>query len=257
MCFALLALQQRPDYPFILAANRDEFFHRAALPLHAWEDFPGVVGGRDVESAGSWLVLNQQDARLALVTNHRSGSPQTAERSRGLLVRDMVTATTEVETSLQTLADGQQRYAGFNLITGKLPDQLYYFSNRNGQAATRLQPGVHALSNAFLDTPWPKVQRGKQHFTRLVHDPAELLVEDLFALLADKTPAADAELPDTGIGLDKERWLSPIFISGEHYGTRCSTVILLDAAGRVSLHERTFQAGQPVSTTMLAFPLPT
>lgn len=256
MCFALIAIHQRPDYPFILAANRDEFFHRPALPLHAWEDFPGIVGGRDVESAGSWLVLNRQDARLALVTNHRSGSPQTAERSRGLLVRDMVTAATDVETTLQTLAAEQQRYAGFNLITGKLPDQLYYFSNRNGQTATPLQPGIHALSNAFLDTPWPKVQRGKQHFTQRVHDPAELLVEDLFALLADKTPAADADLPDTGIGLDKERWLSPIFISGEHYGTRCSTVILLDSAGRISLHERTFQAGQPAKNVELNFVLP-
>ncbi len=252
MCFALIAIHQRSDYPFILAANRDEYFHRPALPLHAWEDFPGIIGGRDVESAGSWLVLNRQDARMALVTNHRSGIPQAAERSRGLLVRDMATAA-DMQTSLQTLTSEQHRYGGFNLITGTLPDQLYYFSNRNGQAATPLQPGIHALSNAFLDTPWPKVQRGKQHFTNLVHDPEALLVEDLFALLTDKTPAADADLPDTGIGLEKERWLSSVFIPGEHYGTRCSTVILLDASGQLRMYERTFQPGQPDTTVELAF----
>lgn len=254
MCFALIAIRQRSDYPFILAANRDEYFHRPALPLHAWEDFPGIIGGRDVESAGSWLALNGEYARLALVTNHRSGVPQAAERSRGLLVRDMVTAA-DTQASLRVLANERHRYGGFNLITGTLPDRLYYFSNRNGQAATPLQPGVHALSNAFLDTPWPKVRRGKQHFTDLVHDPAMLLVEDLFALLADTTPAADADLPDTGIGLEKERWLSPVFISGEHYGTRCSTVILLDATGRVSLLERTFQLGQPAKDVAISFML--
>ena len=256
MCFALIAIRQRPDYPFILAANRDEYFHRPALPLHAWEDFPGIIGGRDVESAGSWLLLNWREARLALVTNHRSGLPQAAERSRGLLVRDMAAAETDMTTTLQTLANEQQRYGGFNLITGVLPDQLHYVSNRNGQAAIPLQPGVHALSNAFLDTPWPKVRHGKRHFTKLVHDPAELRVEDLFALLTDKTPAADTDLPDTGIGLEKERWLSSIFIPGEHYGTRCSTVILLDAAGKFSLFERTFQPGQPAKDVEMSFVLP-
>lgn len=256
MCFALVAIHQHPDYPFILAANRDEYFHRPALPLHAWEDFPGVIGGRDVESAGSWLVLNQRNARLALVTNYRSGIPQVAERSRGLLVRDMVTAETNLATRLQMLLSEQYYYAGFNLITGTLPDRLYYFSNRNGQSAIHLQAGVHALSNAFLDTPWPKVRRGKQYFTKLVRDPAELLVEDLFALLADKTLAADDELPDTGIGLEKERWLSPVFIGGEDYGTRCSTVILLDVAGKVSIHERTFWPDQSARDVVLNFVLP-
>ena len=243
MCFALLAVRQHPTYPFILAANRDEYFHRPALPLHEWVDFPAIVGGRDVESAGSWLAINQQQARLALVTNYRAGIPQPAARSRGALVRDMLISH-DLEVSLQQLAAEQQSYGGFNLITGQLPDRLWFFSNRNGQAAMPLTAGIHALSNASLDTPWPKVMRGQQRFAAILQQTGARLVEDLFTLLADTTPAADADLPDTGIGLEKERWLSSIFITGEQYGTRCSSVLLLDTAGQIHFHERTFAPQQ-------------
>lgn len=253
MCFALLAIHQHPLYPFVLAANRDEYHQRPALPLHVWEDQPSIIGGRDVESTGSWLALNQHNARLALVTNYRSGLPQIGERSRGVLVRDMVASTETLASSLQHLTNTQHHYAGFNLITGQLPDQLYYVSNQQESKAQPLSAGIHALSNAFLNTPWPKVQRGKQRFTQLLQTASTVSVEDLFALLADTTPATDADLPDTGIGLEKERWLSPIFIQGEQYGTRCSRVILMDTAGQISVHERTYTLGQPTQDVLVPF----
>ncbi len=256
MCFALLALHQHAEYPFILAANRDEFFPRPALPLHAWQDEPGVLGGRDLESMGTWLALNTRDNRLALVTNVRNGQPQSAERSRGLLVRDVVSSGNPVRDDLQTLLAEQGRYAGFNLIAGNLPDQLYYVSNRADVGIVPLAAGFYGLSNARLDTPWPKLVRGKAAFQQLVQTHETLAVEDLLAVLADKTPAAEADLPETGVGLEIERRLSPVFIQPgwRDYGTRCSTVLLLDRQGQISFHERTYapdQSSQDVHLTIL------
>ena len=130
MCFALLALSQHLDYPFILAANCDEFTDRPAQAMHDWEDIPGVLAGRDMTSMGSWLALNRNDRRLALVTNVRDGTRQTAERSRGLLIRDLVDTRHEFDASLQTIVAEQERYAGFNVLAGFIGTGLYYFSNR-------------------------------------------------------------------------------------------------------------------------------
>ena len=248
MCFVLLALGQHPEYPFILAANRDEFYARPALPLQAWEEAPAIVAGKDVESGGSWLALNQQDARLVLVTNVREGKPQAGERSRGLLVRDLV-STADFPAELAQLPAQTSRYAGYNLIAGHLSERLYYYSNRPHDHAPAkpvlLEHGFHALSNARLDTPWPKVERGKAAFMQLVRSN-QINTDALFAMLADRQIAKDADLPDTGIGLERERWLSSIFIQQAEfaYGTRCSTLILMDRAGKVSCHERTYLPGK-------------
>ncbi|MEZ5536019.1 MAG: NRDE family protein [Thiolinea sp.] len=252
MCFALLAMNRHPDYPFILAANRDEFYARPALAMHEWKDAEGVIGGRDLESMGSWLALNKQDQRFALVTNVREGVPQVAERSRGLLIRDLVDTQQPVSDCLQILAAEQQRYAGFNVLAGNLHGSVYYFSNRNGVTVSPLADGLHALSNAKLDTPWPKVVRGKQRLAALL-DFDQVTVESLFAILADDEVAADEQLPDTGIGLDKERWLSPLFIHNPEfgYGTRCSTLILVNKSGDIELYERTFEGGTAVSDVCL------
>lgn len=244
MCFALLALNQHADYPFILAANRDEFYARPALAMHEWDDAQGVIAGRDLESTGSWLAVNRRDGRFALLTNVRDGTPQTAERSRGLLIRDLVESTLPVRECLETLQAEQHRYAGFNVLAGYLDGPVYYFSNRNGVEISQPGVGLHGLSNAALDTPWPKVVRGKQRLSALLEQPA-IEVEALFTVLRDDEVAPDEQLPETGIGLEKERWLSPLFIDNAEfgYGTRCSTLILVDAAGRVRLLERSFVGG--------------
>lgn len=249
MCFALLALEQHPDFPLILAANRDEYFARPALPMHIWEDLPQVLGGRDLSSQGSWLSLNRHNGRLALVTNVRQGlKPPPAALSRGKLVRDFVAQPETMVQLLTQFTETQSQYAGFNLLAGDRHN-MYYLSNRNQQELQRLPAGLYGLSNAALDSPWPKVQHGKQGLQQLLAQnlAVDALREALFALLSHKQQAADADLPDTGIGLEKERWLSPLFIQGEHYGTRCSTLILIDRAGRMQCYERSFMPNQTMT----------
>ncbi|PID34350.1 MAG: hypothetical protein CR976_00735 [Thiotrichales bacterium] len=255
MCFALLALGQHPEYPFVLVANRDEFYARSALAMHEWQDAEGVIAGRDCESMGSWLAVNKRDRRFALVTNVREGVPETAERSRGLLIRDLVDSDLSVMDGLTTLQAERQRYAGFNVLAGYLDGAVHYLSNRNVTEITSLTAGVYGLSNATLDTPWPKVQKGKQRLTELLA-AGDIEPESLFAIMADNKTAADEQLPDTGIGLERERWLSSAFIDNPKvgYGTRCTTVILTGADGRLELFERTFTSGVAVSDVTMCLP---
>lgn len=248
MCFALVAIQQHPHYPFILAANRDEFFNRPATPLGVWPTNPAIVGGIDQSSQGSWLALNQHTHKFALVTNVRQGPPQLGERSRGLLVSEFVASSAQALDDLRQLEKTKQQYAGFNLLAGYLPDKIYYLSNQYSNDGQILKQGFYSLSNASLNTPWPKVKRGLFEFKQLVtHSQIghqDQLLDKLFQLLADQTLAQPAELPDTGIGLEKELWLSPIFIvpGFMNYGTRCSTLILMDINQQVFCYERSYYA---------------
>nr|CAA6799846.1 MAG: COG3332 [uncultured Thiotrichaceae bacterium] len=248
MCFALMALGQHADYPFVLVANRDEFYARPALAMHEWDDADGVIAGRDIDSMGSWLAVNKRDRRFALVTNVRDGSPQAAERSRGLLIRDLVDSELPMNECLNTLQAERQRYAGFNVLAGYLDGAMYYLSNRNEGEITQLTTGVHGLSNAELDTPWPKVLRGKQGLAAGL-ESGGITPESLFSIMADSEIAPDNQLPETGVGLDKERWLSPAFIDNPEfgYGTRCTTVVLMGIDGKVELFERSFEDGVAVS----------
>lgn len=246
MCFALLAIQQHPQYSFILAANRDEFFKRPATALGVWPDQPSIVGGMDQSSQGSWLALNQTSLKFALVTNVRQGIPQIGTRSRGLVVSEFVASPQPALSDLKQLAETQNQYAGFNLLAGYLPNEIYYLSNRYSSHWQALNQGYYGLSNASLNTPWPKVQRGLVEFEYLVNNSQNQdqvgLVNKLFELLADRTVAKPEQLPDTGIGLEKELWLSPIFIAPGFmdYGTRCSTIILMNKNKQVFCYERTY-----------------
>lgn len=246
MCFALLAIQQHPQYPFILAANRDEFFNRSATTLGVWPSNPAIVGGIDQSSQGSWLALNQTNLKFALVTNVRQGIPQTGERSRGLLVSEFVESVEPAVTDLKLLASTKHQYAGFNLLAGYLPNEIYYLSNRYSSDWQVLKQGFYGLSNASLNTPWPKVKRGLFEFEQVVNNSQitqpEQLANKLFKLLRDPTQAQPEQLPDTGIGLEKELWLSPIFIEPGFmgYGTRCSTLILMNKNKQVFCYERTY-----------------
>ena len=246
MCFALLALRQHPHYPFILAANRDEFFDRPAIPLGVWPTNPELVGGIDQSSQGSWLALNQHNLKFALVTNVRQGTPKVGERSRGLLVSEFVASPDPVLDVLHSIEQTKNNYAGFNLLAGHLSNGLYYLSNQNNAGPQLLNKGFHGLSNASLNTPWPKLERGLINFKQVVTtsqtNSPENLRDKLFELLADKTKASQEALPDTGVGLEKELWLSSIFIAPGfmNYGTRCSTVILADSNKQVFCYERTY-----------------
>lgn len=240
MCLILVALGAHERYPFVLAANRDEFHHRATAAAGHWSDAPSVFGGRDLEKGGSWLALSQRGA-LAAVTNYRDPTRKlAAPQSRGLLVSSFVRDTESAQDFVTAaLARGNQ-YDGFSLLAADASG-VWYGSNRGGDAR-RLGPGLHGLSNHLLDTPWPKVRRAKAALSAALQLDGPELTEALFALLADDTRALDTELPSTGVSLDWERQLSPVFIRMDGYGTRASTIVLVDRHGEARFLERSFDA---------------
>lgn len=228
MCLIVLAYKAHPRYPLIVAANRDEFLDRPASPAHFWPDAPYILAGRDLKAGGTWLGITTA-GRFAALTNHRDlRRPSVSGRSRGALVRNAL------ERDLPPLSGVE--YEGFNLIHGRL-NALRYLNNIDGTDIV-LAPGIHGISNHLLDTPWPKVVRARERFTRIiaVDEPS---MDDLFTLLSDPTRAADDALPDTGLDLERERALSSILITTEGYGTRCSTVVMVEMDGRVRFEERT------------------
>ncbi|MEO8627276.1 MAG: NRDE family protein [Betaproteobacteria bacterium] len=255
MCLILLACRSHPDFSLIVAANRDEFFERPTLPAARWTDNSSVIGGRDLEKGGSWLAA-ACGGRLAAVTNFRDPHrPNGGTRSRGLLISDYVSHEQTPAAFLDGLQKQSDHYDGFNLIVADRGD-AFHFSNISN-AVTALPPGVHGLSNHLLNTRWPKVERCKAAMTRLLTRSGETLVDDLFAALLDAEIPLDADLPATGVSLDWERRLSTVFITGSVYGTRASTVVLIDYAGAVTLVERRFAPdGKPDGTTALHLPAP-
>lgn len=238
MCLIVVGCGLRPDYPLIVAANRDEFFARPTDAAHFWPDVPAVLAGRDREAGGTWLGITKS-GRFAAVTNFRDGSRRSAgKRSRGWLVRDFLAADASPEAFLATVDGMRDDYDGFNLLVGTHA-RLFHYSNRNG-AITPLTPGVHGLSNHLLNTAWPKVERAKARLARLAEVAAATLNDCLFDLLADDMQVDDASLPNTGVSLEWERLLSSAFIRAPGYGTRSSTTVLVAAGGEARFEERTF-----------------
>ncbi|MFO1396949.1 MAG: NRDE family protein [Burkholderiales bacterium] len=246
MCLAVIALDAHPRFSLVLAANRDEFHARAAVPA-AWGDAPpfaGILAGRDLVAGGTWLGV-RRDGRWAFVTNVREGGVRDMTRaSRGEIVPRMLGADVDVHATLAAVAADGERYNGFNLVAGDA-DAAAWMSNRTAQHRD-LDRGVHGLSNAFLDTPWPKVVRTRERVLAWCAGGSADL-SPLFAALADRTQAADDALPDTGVTREWERTLSSPFIVGERYGTRCSTIFAIDRDGRARFVERRFAPDGTVS----------
>ena len=238
MCLIVLAWQVHPEFPLVLGANRDEFLDRPALPAAFWPEHDDLLAGRDLLKGGTWLGVTR-DGRIAAVTNYRHGGDAARDaRSRGQLVATFLIGDTMPQAYLATVAAEASAYDGFNLIAGDRRG-LFYLSNRNGKPQ-RVSPGVHGLSNALLDTPWPKVQRAKAALSTLLDAEKPSLLAGIFALLANESRPDDAALPNTGVRLDWERLLSPAFIVSPDYGTRCSTALLVDRRGRITFVERSF-----------------
>ncbi len=249
MCLILLAWQAHPEYPLILAANRDEFYDRPTAAADFWAERPDILGGRDLQDRGTWLGVTRQ-GRWAALTNFRDPAAIRPGRpSRGWLVRDFLEGSESPKTCVERLAPRVPEYNPFNLFLGD-PDSLFYLSSKGPSGA--VPPGFHGLSNALLDTPWPKIRRGRDAFRRLLEGNPEPDPEALFRLLADMERAPDGDLPETGIGLDWERILSPLFISSPTYGTRSSTVLMTDRRGGITFIERSFQ-GSPDSGATARF----
>lgn len=254
MCLLLLAYKVHPNYPLVLAANRDEKYRRRTAFAGFWHDLPHIYGGRDLEQGGSWLAITRA-GRLAAVTNYRDGlTPKTGTRSRGDLVKNFLRGNQGPTDYISRVKREAQAYNGFNLIVGDI-DDLFHYSNRGGRV-TAIAPGIHAVSNHLLNTAWPKVERARDAAASLMKHETQELVEGLFATLADKQIAADDLLPDTGVGIERERMLSSAFIQSPEYGTRASTVVLIDNHGQVIFVERSFgERGKPLQTVTGRFTL--
>lgn len=239
MC--LIVLHWIPGQQLTLSANRDEFTHRPAAPLTVWHDAPDIIAGRDLEQGGTWLGLTRQH-RFAALTNVRApGAGPTNPPSRGHLVSDFLRSSTSTAAYAQTLHRYAHRYAPFNLLCGGL-QQLWYITNHPQPACTALTPGLHVLSNARLNTPWPKARLARQQLQAWLQQPGDSA--SLARLLNRQQPFADHELPQTGVPADWERLLSAQFIHAPGYGTRCSTGLILTPAG-ADIHEISWDnAGQ-------------
>jgi uncharacterized protein with NRDE domain len=238
MCIILLAHGAHAEFPLILAANRDEFYERPTEQAHFWTDAKATLAGRDIERGGTWLGVTER-GRVAAITNYREpGVKLTGAPSRGLLVSDFLAGDEEPDEYLSKLAPRASTYNGFNLVVGA-GGRLCYFSNRGG-APQEIPTGVHGLSNHLLNTPWPKVERGQKALAGVIGREG-LSVEDIFKVLADDARAGDEALPETGVGLELERMLSPLFIKSPVYGTRSSTVVIFNRRQEVIFIERTFK----------------
>jgi len=238
MCTLLFAVDAHPRYRLVVAANRDEFYARPTAAAGWWDDAPDVLAGRDLQAGGTWLGVTR-GGRWAALTNIRDPKDvRVGAPSRGALVAEFLRGDAPPADYLRAIEAG--RYAGFNLVVGDA-EATWYLSRRS-DAPRRLAPGVYGVSNGLLDSRWPKVERGKASLRALLARP-EIDADALLSLLADASPAADAELPDTGVGLALERALSPLFVEMPGYGTRSSTALVIEAGGAALLRERSVRPG--------------
>ncbi|WP_257284752.1 NRDE family protein [Endozoicomonas sp. SESOKO1] len=242
MCLIVFSWQPDSQYPLILAANRDEFYRRPTQAADFWNDSPDVFGGRDLEAGGSWLAINK-NGRFAAVTNYREVPGIAGFYSRGVLVSDFVTGSQPASDYLQALQQQRDKWSGFNLLimdsTG-----LYYFSNRTkAPGISPLPPGIYGLSNHLLDTPWPKLVTARNGLTRAIQESIPPCSKQLIELMYDSYQAPDEQLPDTGVSKDLEKRLSSCFIASEDYGTRNTSVLMIDRHHQLQWIEQGYLPG--------------
>jgi uncharacterized protein with NRDE domain len=236
MCLLVFAWNAARAHRLVLAGNRDEFHARPTSAMDWWPT-PRILAGRDLQSGGTWLAADDS-GRFAVVTNYRSPlAPTPGAPSRGELIPAFFAQNASPLDWLHRLRTHGERYAGFSLLLGT-GDEIAYWSNRSDDPPRALEPGVYGLSNGLLDTPWPKLVRTRDRFRSLLTGAPTL--DSLLDLMCDPTVAEDHELPDTGLGLERERFLSSPFIVGPAYGTRCSTALTIDDSRRMQAAERSY-----------------
>jgi uncharacterized protein with NRDE domain len=240
MCLILVAVRTHPSYDLILAANRDEYYARPSLPPAFWDEAEGLLAGRDLVGGGTWLGITRS-GRLAAITNYRNPALLLKDApSRGRLVTDFLKGRQAPAEYLLQVRQGAEKYNGFNLVVGDV-EKLYWYSNRGGEIHL-LHEGIYGISNRLLDTPWPKVVKGKRLLAGILEEE-EPSSDELFRLLQDREQPADELLPSTGVEPAWERILSPIFIESPTYGTRSSTLIFIGKDRHVTFFDKTFNPG--------------
>lgn len=253
MCLIGIAWKVHPKFDLAIAANRDEFHARPSARAEAWKNYPTIFGGRDLKQNGSWLAVSTS-GRLAAVTNvRRMATPEPSSPSRGKLVADFLQGNSRAADYAAGLKDEAENYSGFNLL---LYDgtELVYVNNHPEFVQSSVTPGIHALSNAQLDTPWPKSLRLHKALEQWTADKWESPTP-LLKALADRSTAADGELPRTGATPQMEKMLSAPFIVSPHYGTRCSTVVTISGSTIEFVEKRFDNAGMFAGDTNQTLPI--
>ncbi len=241
MCLVTLAFRQHARYPLIVVANRDEFYDRPTQPAEFWADSPSILAGRDLDAGGTWVGVDRKGS-WATVTNTRGGG-YCADKSRGGLPTGFLLNEGTSEDYFEEVLEEGELYSGFNLLAGSA-DELLFCTNARGRTQ-HLDPGIFTLSNDSLDTPWPKSELARARLCLAIEDD-ELDSEALLAVLGSRKTFPDHLLPDTGLGIEMERSLSSPFIVGPSYGTRCTTVLLIDNKGNIEFAEQNFAQGKPL-----------
>jgi uncharacterized protein with NRDE domain len=237
MCLIVFAYKAHPKYKFIFAANRDEFYDRSTEQADYWKDHPELLAGKDIQAGGTWMGITKQ-GRFAAVTNYRDlKNIKENALSRGMLTLDFLNDNISAEKYYENIKPSLQDYNGFNLILGSI-NELFYFSTHNN-GIKKLEPGIYGLSNAVLNTDWPKVKKSKDVLSVLLKND-EVHPWELLSILNDTRPAKEEDLPDTGVGMEWEKILSSIFIQSPKYGTRSSTAVVVDVENNVRFAEKTF-----------------
>jgi uncharacterized protein with NRDE domain len=238
MCILFIAVNQHSDYPLVIAANRDEFHQRPTQSSHWWEDLPNILAGRDLQAGGTWMGITKS-GKFAALTNIRDPKRINENaKSRGeLVVNGLLKNTDNYHTSL---AQSKSEYNGYNILYGDIHNLKVY--NNFEDSLQTLTTGVYGLSNAALNSPWPKTTKGMQALSDYCQSAKDIETDALFTLLRDDVKAPDHELPDTGVPYDWEKQLSSAFIVTPEYGTRCSTVLLVAENGECHWQERAFDS---------------
>ncbi len=237
MCLILFAYKSHPKYKLVVAANRDEFYDRPTAPATFWKDSPSILAGRDLEGKGTWMGVNKL-GYVSMLTNYRDLSNlKNNAPTRGKLVSDFLMTNANPSIYLDAIDKLANSYNGFNLLLGTI-DDLWYYSNIE-RKKFQLGSGVYGLSNRLLNTAWPKVLKGKEKL-KLALGQEDVEEELLFDSLYDDIKAPINQLPDTGVGIEMEEMLSPMFIKSQKYGTRCSTILLVDNENNLYFSERNY-----------------
>lgn len=262
MCLVALAFRQHPEYPLVVVANRDEFYDRKASAAHFWDDHPNLLAGRDLQAGGTWFGVNRF-GQWATVTNYPGGDVSAEMRSRGDLPRHFlsppvghqVLAPHSPAEYIRRVAAEANRFRGFSFLAGDV-GELAYCSNAStdGKGLTEnLSPGIYTLSNDVLNTPWPKAQYAHNSLAAALEQAGKIQVDSLLGILGSREQFPDHQLPDSGLGLEMDRVLSPPFIVSESYGTRCTTVLLIGSDGSVNFSEQSYHRGKATGRKDFSF----